>query len=83
MEDYRRGYIDGLDRATEILRDLEGKVALRLARESCRRTRDARRVRLKAFQVGTRRIETVLRKARRVASRTASLPTALKELGLG
>lgn len=81
-DDYRRGRLDGLSEAAEIVRDLERTVARRLERPAGRITREARKVRHKAFQVGARRIETVLRKAVRTSTRGSRLPSALRELGL-
>lgn len=82
--DYEHGRAAGLAEAAEIVRRLEDAVAMRLLRPSGRRTRDARKVRCKAFSVAATRISTaakaVDRKRRR--PRGAKITSTLKELGL-
>lgn len=78
--DFNRGRIEALEQAAALMRNLEAAVARRLDRESCRATRDARRVRHKAFGVAAKRIETLVRRERRAPG---ALPATLEELGLG
>lgn len=63
--DYHLGRAAGLREAVDILRELEALVAIRLRRQSDRRTRDARRTRHKAYGVAASRVETAVRKAQR------------------
>jgi len=78
----RAGRLDGLREAARLLRDMEAEVARRLEHPAALRTRDARRVRRKAFQVGARRIETVARAAERASRCKSSVPAALRALGI-
>lgn len=80
--DYRSGRISGLREAAEILRGLEEAVARKLARPAPRATREARRVRHKALQVGAKRIETTVRKIERSRDRSVPLSSALAEFGI-
>jgi Mn-dependent DtxR family transcriptional regulator len=78
--DYREGEAEGLRRAADLVRELERTVAERLDLPSGRVTREARKVRHKAFQVAAKRIETVMRKHR--GSARDQVEAQLKRLGL-
>lgn len=81
--DYLHGRQDGLREAIEIVRSLEDEVVRRLLRPSERRTREARKVRGKAYDVAAKRITTVLRRsARKRPTGRENINSTLSRLGL-